>query len=153
MPSRLHGVGRFQALYGVRKLEHPLSFGRLLLHLSRWLGADVAGTVRDSLLDVPGERDGEGGAAGMGCGKGLPAARGDDFQSTSRRAHAALRTRVFKAERGVRFIPIPHGALAIDVDFAEELETIERHWDAIQEIAARQEARLAAQLRSPAVTA
>jgi hypothetical protein len=62
-------------------------------------------------------------------------------------------TRVLEAERGVRFIPIALGALAIDVDFADELETIERQWEAIQAIAAHQDARLAAQLRSSAVTA
>jgi len=50
--------------------------------------------------------------------------------------------RILGAERGVRLIPIAHGGLAIDVDFAEELEVLEREWDAIRRISAEQERRL-----------
>ena len=153
VPSRLHGVSRFQALYGVRKLERPSSFVRLLLHLARWLGADAPGTVRDSVLMYVAKEMEKGTRwewAGAPLCRRLEATVSRWLPVERMQRYAA---RVLEAERGVRFIPIPHGALAIDVDFGEELEAIERHWDEIQEIAARQEARLAAQLRTPTVTA
>jgi hypothetical protein len=54
--------------------------------------------------------------------------------------------RVLGAERGIRLVPVAHGGLAIDVDFAEELEVLERHWDAMRDIALAEDARLAASL-------
>ena len=153
VPSRLHGVSKFQALYGVRKLERPSSFFRLLQHLAQWLGADAAGTLRASLLMYLAKEMEKGTRrewAGAQVCRRLEAALSNRLPVERMQRYAG---RVLEAERGVRFIPIAHGGLAIDVDFSEELETIERHWDAIQEIAARQEARLAAQLRSPTVTA
>jgi len=61
--------------------------------------------------------------------------------------------KVLEAERGVCFVPIPHGGLAIDVDFAEELQLLEQHWDAIAAIAARQDASLAEHVGAPAIPA
>ena len=153
IPSRLHGIAKLQALYAVRKLESSVSFLRLLGHLVHWLGRDAAGSVRDSLLMLAAkEMEKSARRHRWGAEACLRwESRLSSLLPVERMQHYAAR--VLEAERGVCFVPIPHGGLAIDVDFAEELHLLEQHWDEIQEITARQEARLAAQLRTPAVPA
>ena len=48
-------------------------------------------------------------------------------------------TKCFQADRGVRVIPLAHGGTAIDVDFVNELDILEEHWDELQDIARRQD--------------
>ena len=153
VPSRLHGIGKLQALYAVRKLERPGSFLRLLVHLMRWLGPDAPGSVRDSLLMYL-AKEMEKGARGR-----------RPWSAACRRMESRLAAllpvermqryaaRVLGAERGVRFIPIAHGGLAIDVDFVEELETLERHWDAIRQISLGEDSALSREPRPERVGA
>ena len=46
---------------------------------------------------------------------------------------------VFAAQNGVRIVPLAHGGTAIDVDFAEELDVLEKHWDDLKMIAQQQD--------------
>ena len=48
-------------------------------------------------------------------------------------------TKLFGAERGVRVVPLAHGGTAIDVDFVDELDVLEAHWDELLAIARRQD--------------
>jgi hypothetical protein len=48
-------------------------------------------------------------------------------------------TKLFGAQNGVRIVPLAHGGTAIDVDFAEELDVLEKHWDDLKMIARRQD--------------
>jgi hypothetical protein len=152
-PSRLHGVTKLQALYGVRKLERSASFLRLLNHLARWLGRDAPGSLRDSLLMLA-AKEMEKGARRQWVGAEACRrfeSRISDLLPAERMERYAAR--VLEAERGVCFVPIPHGGLAIDVDFAEELQMLDQHWDTIRQIAARQDAALAERLDVSRVTA
>jgi CTP:molybdopterin cytidylyltransferase MocA len=139
VPSRLHGVSKLQALYEVRKLERPGAFLHLLAHLTRWLGADAPRSVFDSLVMYVAK---EFEKAGRARWPGAPAARRIESLLASTLPVARMQryaARVLGAERGVRFIPVPHGGIGIDVDFANELTTLEGHWDALTEISARED--------------
>jgi hypothetical protein len=48
-------------------------------------------------------------------------------------------SKLFEAQNGVRIVPLAHGGTAIDVDFAEELNVLEKHWDDLKMIARRQD--------------
>ena len=41
IPSRLHGIGKLQSLYAIRKLERPGAFLHMLWYLTQWLGRDA----------------------------------------------------------------------------------------------------------------
>ena len=153
VPSRLHGVSKLQALYTVRKLERSASFFRLVMHLWQWLGWDAIGSTRDSLLMLA-AKEMEKGARHTGWRADICRrweARLSNVLPVEKMQHYAAR--VLEAERGVCFVPIPHGGLAIDVDFAEELQLLEQHWDAIAAIAARQDASLAQHVCAPTISA
>ena len=140
IPSRLHGVSKLQALYRVRKLERPGAFLHLLFHLMRWLGPDAPRSVLDSLLMYLAK---EAEKAGRAAWPGAPAARAIESLLSAPLSVARMHryaARVLGAERGVRFIPVPHGGIAIDVDFSEELSLLDRHWQALVEIGAKQDA-------------
>ena len=144
IPSRLHGVSKLQALYEVRKLERPGAFLHLLVHLVRWLGSDAPRSVFDSLLMYLAM---EAEKAGRAAWPGAPGARAIESLLSAALPVARMQryaARVLGAERGVRFIPVAHGGMAIDVDFAEELDMLERYWDRLREIAAREDAALRA---------
>jgi CTP:molybdopterin cytidylyltransferase MocA len=143
VPSRLHRLPAIDRLYGVRKLERVRSLLSLMFHLGRWLGRDAPRGLLDTLLLYTAtemEKLARDFRVGARTGRSLetwlsarvPAARLGRYAK-----------RVLAAERGVRLIPIAHGGLAIDVDFAEELTALEEHWDAIQAIAERQDRALA----------
>ena len=152
-PSRLHGIAKLQALYGVRKLERSASFIRLLTHLAQWLGRDAPGSIRDSVLMLAAkemEKAGRRRWSGAAVCRQLESRISALLPVERLQRYAA---RVLGAERGVCFVPIPHGGLAIDVDFAEELQTLELHWDAIRQIAVRQEAALLEHSKQTHVTA
>jgi hypothetical protein len=153
VPSRLHGISKLQALYAVRKQERSASFLGLLMHLWQWLGRDAIASTRDSLLMLA-AKEMEKGARRTGWRADMCRrweTRLSNLLPVERMQNYAAR--VLEAERGVCFVPIPHGGLAIDVDFAEELQLLEQHWDAIVEIAARQDARLSEHAGAPRVTA
>ena len=144
VPSRMHRLEVLGELYGVRKLERVRSLVGLIWRLIRWLGPDVPRGVLDALV-MHAAKEMEKIARGRGRAAGV-AGRIESWLS-ARVPIARLEryaARVLGAERGVRLIPLAHGGLALDVDFAEELATLERHWDAIQAVSRRQEARLAA---------
>ena len=150
VPSRLHGISRLQALYAVRKIERPGSFLRLLAHLASWLGASAPRSILDAFLMYAAK---EMEKASRGSWTGSEVCRRLESQIAARLPVGRMErcaSRVLGAERGVRFIPVPHGGLAIDVDFAEELETLERHWDAIRDVSGRQDRALAGSMRTPA---
>lgn len=139
VPSRLHGLGVLNELYGVRKLEqHAAMFG-LLRHLVRWTGSSAPRAVLDAITVYLAK---EFEKLGRGHGRRATAARSIERWLAARvpgerlRRHAA---RVLGAERGVRLIPLPHGGIALDVDFAEELAALQENWTAIQEISLRQD--------------
>ena len=139
IPSRLRGVTRMQALYEVRKLERPGPFLHLLTYLMRWLGTDAPGAVGAGLVMYIAK---ECEKAGRSWLAGPPARRLESLLASSLPVRRMQRycARVLGAERGIRFVPVPHGGIAIDVDFAEELSTLERHWETLAEISASQDA-------------
>lgn len=139
VPSRLHGVGVLNELYGVRKLEQHGSMIRLLWHLLRLTGGSAPRAVLDALLVYMAK---EFEKRGRGSGHGATLARRIERWLAGRvpgdrlRRHAA---RVLGAERGVCLVPIAHGGIALDVDFVEELRALDENWDAIQGISLRQD--------------
>jgi molybdopterin-guanine dinucleotide biosynthesis protein A len=141
-PSRLHHLARLEELYHVRKLERVRSYVHLVKCLMQWVGRDTIRAVADSVL-VYLAKEMEKGARREGVAartaRRLEAWLASQVPMARLEQHAA---RVLGAERGVRIVPIEQGAIALDVDFASELELIETHWDAIREIAARQDAAL-----------
>jgi len=143
VPSRLHRLDALGALYGVRKLEHLRSMAGLTWQLMRSLGRDAPRGVFDAVLGYA-AKEMEKAARGTGA-RGRIAARLEAWCAARVPIRRLERyaARILGAERGVRLIPIAHGGMAIDVDFAEELEVLEREWDAIRRISAEQERRLA----------
>lgn len=144
VPSRLHRLNALGELYGIRKLERLESFVGLLWQLMRSLGADGARAVVDGLLLYLAMKIEK---AGRGPGAGASIVRRLETWLTNRvpvRRLERYAVRVLGAERGVRLIPIAHGGIAIDVDFAEEFDALREHWPALQQISARQDASLAA---------
>jgi hypothetical protein len=142
IPSRLRRLAALGPLYDVRKLERVRSVLGLLLRVPRWLGPDLPAGVLDTLVlylakEMEKRARGGGRAARLAAAfEGWLAAR---VPIARLERYAA---RVLDAERGVRIVPVAHGGIAIDVDFAEELEALELHWDALAAIAARQDAAL-----------
>ena len=146
IPSRLHRLSAIGELYSVRKLERLRSLFGLMSRLGSWLGADTPRGLLDAVLvyaakelEKAGRRAGR---AARFAGR-LEAAITDRVRVERLERYAA---RVLGAERGMRLVPLAHGGIAIDVDFAEELEALETHWDAVREISARQDAALAARV-------
>ena len=139
VPSRLHGVDALNELYGVRKLEQHRSMIRLIRHLVRLTGGSAPRAVLDALLVYMAK---EFEKRGQGQGRGATLARRIERWLAARvpgdrlRRHAA---RVLGAERGVCLVPIAHGGIALDVDFAEELRTLEENWEAIRSVSFRQD--------------
>jgi hypothetical protein len=139
VPSRIDGIPAADHVYSVRKLER---FGRFVSLLGRalWLlGARAPSAMLDAALLYaakefeklsrrPGSRAAIGACGMRWLGRRVPVARVQ--------RHAA---RLFGTERGVRVVPLAHGGTAIDVDFAEELDLLEENWEALQEIARRQD--------------
>lgn len=143
VPSRVHRLAALGELYAVRKLERWGSLAGLIWRLMRWLGPDVPRGVLDALV-MSAAKEMEKKARGRGR-VGRVAGRLESWLAARVRLARLERyaARVLGAERGVRIIPVAHGGMALDVDFAEELAALERNWDAIQAVSRRQEARLA----------
>lgn len=143
VPSRLHGLPAMDRLYGVRKLERFDSRISLMLHLTRWLGKGAPrGLLDTAVLSAATEM--EKVARGSRVHAGL--ARRLEVWLSARVPIARLERyakRVLAAERGVRLVPMAHGALAIDVDFASDLRALEAHWDEIAALAERQDREIA----------
>jgi hypothetical protein len=139
VPDRIHGIPAADHVYSVRKLEQ---FGRFLSLLGRTLcllGGSAPGAMFDAarlyaakefekMARHPGRR-GRVGRRGM---------RWLQRQVSVRRIERYA-AKLFGTERGVRVVPLAHGGAAIDVDFAEELQIIDAHWDELQAIARRQD--------------
>jgi len=143
VPSRLHRLNALGELYGIRKLERFESFVRLLWQLMRALGADGARAVVDGVLlylAMKIEKAGRGSGAGASMARRVESWLADRVPVRRLERYAV---RVLGAERGVRLIPVAHGGIAIDVDFAEEFDALRDHWTALQQISARQNAALA----------
>jgi CTP:molybdopterin cytidylyltransferase MocA len=141
-PSRLRRLHALGQVYDVRKLEQLESMVRLMLRLPRWLGRDCPRGLLDAVLVYLAkemEKAGRGSSGLAMSARRLEAWLGARVPVRRLERYAA---RVLGAERGVRVVPVAHGGIAIDADFADELATLERHWDAIQEINARQDASL-----------
>lgn len=145
VPDRVDGIPAADHVYSVRKLER---FGRFLSLSARalyLLGGSAPGAIFDAarlyaakefekLARRPG-RLGSIGGSGMGwLQRQVSVGRVEKYAA-----------KLFGADRGVRLVPLAHGGAAIDVDFAEELEAIERNWDELMEIARRQDNASAAQ--------
>jgi len=142
IPSRLRRLNVLGELYGVRKLERLESLFGLLVQLARSLGMDAPRGVLDGVLVYLAK---EMEKVGRHSGTGAAIARSLETWLAARvpiRRLERYATRVLGAERGVRLIPVAHGGIAIDVDFADELATLEKHWDALLQISARQDAAL-----------
>lgn len=139
VPSRLRGLPAMERLYGVRKLERIDSRISLMWHLVRWLGRDAPRGLLDTVL-LSAATEMEKAARGSRIHAGL--ARRLEAWLSARVPIQRLERyakRVLAAERGVRLIPISHGSLAIDVDFASDLRMLEAHWDEIVAVAERQD--------------
>lgn len=142
VPGRLHRLRVLDEIYGVRKQERLGSFFGLLWTLGRGLGLRSPRALFDaSLLYLAKE------AEKVGRRHGFPGRAGRSLEAMLRRRVPMSRLedyagRILQAERRVRLVPVMHGGLGVDVDFREELNTLERHWDALQTIVARQDAGL-----------
>lgn len=137
--SRIEGIPAADHVYSVRKLER---FGRFVSLLGRalWLlGPSAPSAMLDAALLYaakefekrsrrPGRRGAFATRAMNWLSRRVPVARVE--------RHAA---KLFGTERGVRVVPLAHGGTAIDVDFVEELDLIEQNWEALQQIARRQD--------------
>lgn len=144
VPGRLHRLRVLDDMYGVRKQEQLGSFIGLLWTLGRGLGWRSPRALIDACLlylakeaEKLGRRPGRTGGAGRALEallrRRVPMARLEDYAR-----------RILQAERGVRLVPVAHGGIGVDVDFREELATLEQHWEALQAISARQDAELTA---------
>ncbi len=141
-PSRLRGLNVLGQLYEVRKLERFDSLWGLLLKLPRLLGWNAPRGLVDAVLVFLAK---EMEKAGRGSSGAARAARSLEAWFSARvpvRRLERYAARVLGAERGLRVIPIAHGGIAIDVDFADELATLEKHWDEVRALSARQDAAL-----------
>jgi len=141
IPSRIHGIPAADHVYSVRKLER---FGRFISLLGRalyLLGNKAPAAMFDAArlyvakeFEKMSRQTGRRGAIGR---RGLRWLQ-RQVSVTSVEGYAG---RLFGTERGVRIVPLAHGGTAIDVDFAEELDLIEAHWDELRDIAQRQDER------------
>jgi len=144
VPSRLHRLPVLDEMYGVRKQERFGSFLLLLSRLVSWLGPRSPRALLDALvMQLAKEAEKRAGTEHRG---GRIAAR---VEGWLRRRVPVSRLegyarRVLQAERSVRLFPVAHGGIAIDVDFAEELRTLDAHWERIEAITSAQDARLTA---------
>jgi len=139
VPHRLHGIPAADQVYSVRKLER---FGRFLSLLARcmWLlGASAPHAMLDAArcfvakdFEKLARRPGRLGAFGE---RGM---RWLQRQVSVKRVEKYA-AKVFGAERGVRVVPLAHGGTAIDVDFVDELDILERNWDELTAVARRQD--------------
>ena len=139
IPDRIAGIPAADHVYSVRKLER---FGRFISLLGRTLyllGNSAPGAMLDAarlyaakefekLSRHPGSR----GAIGK---HGMHRLRRQVKLSQVEK----YATKLFGARNGVRLVPLAHGGTAIDVDFAEELDVLEKHWDDLKMIAQRQD--------------
>lgn len=143
VPSRLHGLPAMDRLYGVRKLERFSSRISLMFHLARWLGRDAPRGLLDTvLLSAATEMEKAARSARIHAGLARHLEGWLSARVPMRRLERYAK-RVLAAERGVRLIPMAHGALAIDVDFASDLRALEAHWDEIVAVAERQDRAIA----------
>lgn len=141
IPSRLHRLPVLDQMYEVRKLERVDSLLGLVARVVRWLGPRSASFVRDGFL-LWLAKEAEKRAASEGA-RGT-AARLERWlaRRVPARSLEGYVARILHAERGVRLIPIAHGGLAIDVDFAEELAMMEAEWSGLWELCERQDREL-----------
>lgn len=139
IPSRLHRLRVLDELYAVRKQERFGSFVELLRRLVGWLGWRSLSALADSLVlwlakEAEKRTHLEGGRARVArtllrtLRRLVPASRIETYAA-----------RILQAERGVRLIPLAYGGAAIDVDFAEELQILESHWQSIRAVAASED--------------
>jgi hypothetical protein len=139
IPDRIDGILAADHVYSVRKLER---FGRFISLLGRTLyllGSSAPGAMLD--------------AARLYAAKEFekmsrhPGSRGVIGRHGMHRMRRQVKlaqvekyaTKLFGAQNGVRLVPLAHGGTAIDVDFVEELDVLEKHWDALKMIARRQD--------------
>ena len=139
IPDRVDGIPAADHVYSVRKLER---FGRFLSLLGRALyllgGSSPAAMFDAARLYAAKEcekmsrRPGRRGAIGK---------RGMNWLQRQVKLARVEKyaTKLFGAQRGVRVVPLAHGGTAIDVDFVEELDILETHWDELAAIARRQD--------------
>lgn len=140
VPHRIHGIPAADQIYSVRKLERLGRFLSLMARTLYLLGGSAPAAIFDSgrlyaakefekMARRPGRR-GVIGARGM---RWLQR----QVSVTSVERYAG---KLFRTERGVRIVPLAHGGTALDVDFAEELDILEKNWDELRAIARRQDA-------------
>lgn len=139
VPSRLHRVPAFDHIYSVRKLEQVGRFLNMLVRELYLLGDSGPAAVFDSLrLYIAKEFE------KLSRHRGILGKIGCSGMDWLRRQVSVTRieryaARLLGAERGVRVIPVAHGGTAIDVDFAEELATLEEHWETLVALAHEQD--------------
>ena len=139
IPDRLHGFPAADHVYSVRKLEHFGRFASLLGRTLYLLGSSAPGAMLaaahlyaakefEKMSRHP-DRRGMIGRRGMHwMQRQVKVARIEKYA-----------TKLFGAQRGVRLVPLAHGGTAIDVDFVDELDILEKHWDELEAIARQQD--------------
>ena len=139
-PLRLHRLPAFDHIYSVRKLERVGRFLSMLAREMYLLGGSAPGAIAASTLlyfakefEKVSRRQGHIGRFGKAAvgwlRRRVPVARIERYAA-----------RLLGAERGVKVVPLPHGGTAIDVDFAEELQTIEQNWEELLALGREQDA-------------
>jgi hypothetical protein len=139
IPDRLHGIPAADHVYSVRKLER---FGRFISLLGRTLyllGSSAPGAMLDAARLYAAKEFEK-----LSRRPGSPGIIGKHGMDRLRRQVKLSRvekyaSKLFEAQNGVRIVPLAHGGTAIDVDFAEELNVLEKHWDDLKMIARRQD--------------
>ncbi len=140
--SRLHRLKVLDDLYAVRKQERLSALLQLLYHLTRWLGWRSLHALADcTCLWIAKEAEKHSRRPGLAGRLARPPFALLRRLVPARRMEAYL-AKILEAERGVRLIPLNHGGIAIDVDFAEELRCLEADWDEIHAVAASQDTAL-----------
>ncbi len=137
--DRLDGFPAADHVYSVRKLERFGRFASLLGRTLYLLGSSAPGAMFAAAnlyaakefekMSRHSDRRGAIGRRGMRwLQRRVKVARIEKYA-----------TKLFGAQRGVRLVPLAHGGTAIDVDFVEELDVLEKHWDELEAIARRQD--------------
>lgn len=139
VPSRLHRLRVLDEMYGVRKLERLGSFFGLLLNTIRWLGPRSPRALVDAVAVYLAKEAEKRAQRGSSIARALETALQHAVPTKRLESYLA---RVLKAEREVRLLPVAHGGIAIDVDFQDELRTVEQNWEELLELAERQDRRL-----------
>ncbi len=139
IPDRIDGFPAADHVYSVRKLERFGRFASLLGRTLYLLGSSAPGAML-AAASLYAAKEFEK----MSRHPDLRGAIGRRGMHLLERQVKVARiekyaAKLFGTQRGVRLVPLAHGGTAIDVDYVDELDILEKHWDELRAIAQRQD--------------